>query len=109
MGSGDLKLMAGVGAIAGPRDAVGMFLAAALIGGVLGLSLWIAQGRARAGLERLYQGFVLSFVTRERRVMLGTAASGDEDDRLPYALPIALGSLLVLAARLSSLHLPNPL
>lgn len=108
VGSGDLKLMAAVGAVLGARDTVAAFLAAALIGGVLGIALWVSSGLGLAPARRLLQGIFLTVAWREPRVVLHRSR-GSHEPQLPYALPIALGTLLVVAARAAGIALPAPL
>lgn len=77
MGGGDVKLMAGFGAILGWRGVLWASLWTAGIGGVL--ALLIMGGRM---LWRWYAGRVL-----------GRPRPAAEDDSIPYAPAIALGAL----------------
>jgi prepilin peptidase CpaA len=45
MGAGDVKFMAAIGAIIGPQNWLGLFLATAILGGVASLCLVLARGR----------------------------------------------------------------
>ncbi|HEX7362977.1 MAG TPA: A24 family peptidase [Bryobacteraceae bacterium] len=47
MGAGDVKLMIAIGAIAGPRNWFEIFLASALLGGVVALALAVVKRRLR--------------------------------------------------------------
>lgn len=53
MGAGDVKLMAAVGAIAGPSNWLGIFLATALIGGAVSLVMVAWKKRTRKTLSNL--------------------------------------------------------
>lgn len=47
LGGGDVKLMAAIGALAGPKDFVVIFVFNALLGGALALAVVIGKGRLR--------------------------------------------------------------
>ena len=53
MGAGDVKLMAAVGAIAGPANWVGVLVLTGLLGGVCALILIASQGAARKTIDNL--------------------------------------------------------
>lgn len=97
MGGGDVKLMAAVGAIAGPANTFVIFILTAILGGVsaLGLLLW------KGGLGRALRNcaIILREVAhlrapyeRNAELSLDHAAS----PRLPYAVPIAVACLVFL-------------
>lgn len=79
MGGGDIKLMAGFGAVLGVR-------------GIVEASFWTA---ACGGL--LAAGLLLTRAVRSRRSVTGAPAS--EVESMPYAPAIAAGALLSLASR----------
>ncbi len=87
MGAGDVKLMAVVGFFTSPRGVLYAVVLSLLAGGLcaLGYLMWRAM-RAYAGSvvqEGIMAGTVSAFV----------AARLARRDRLPYALPIAIGSV----------------
>lgn len=99
MGGGDVKLMAAIGAMAGVSNTFVIFILTAVIGGILalGLVLW------KRGLGRVVgnMGFILG------RLAKGKAPHAERPDldiehssslSLPYAIPMALGTLLYLLA-----------
>ncbi len=98
MGAGDVKIMAAVGAITGPRDWLIIFLVTALAGGLVSLAVVLYKRRLVHTLLNL------SVLTSELLHLRRPAEIDPELDvknaaalRLPHALPIALGCLLFLA------------
>ena len=94
MGAGDVKLVAAIGSLLGPTDAVVMLLATAICGGMLALVYALYRKRVRATFANV--GTALQF----------HAASGfrahpqlNLDNpvalRMPYGLAIAAGTLYV--------------
>ena len=59
MGAGDLKLLAALGSLAGPRYAITILLATAIAGGVLALVYAATRGRTRETLTNV--GSVMKF------------------------------------------------
>jgi prepilin peptidase CpaA len=53
MGAGDVKLMAAVGAIAGPRNWLGIFLATAILGGIVSFVYVLSRKRLQETLLNL--------------------------------------------------------
>jgi prepilin peptidase CpaA len=99
MAAGDVKLMATVGAFCGPWPALEICLLTFVIGGLLGLSIVIAQGRLREAwtnvrvlLRPLYMRVLGVPLVREP---LPAASVGG----MPYGVAIALGTLAVLYGR----------
>ena len=86
LGAGDLKLMAAIGAIGGPVFAFWNVLLTAVVGGLLALIVLIA----RRQLIPVVTGMLLDAYTRQ----MPQATSGI---RLPYAVPIAIGTLTAMA------------
>jgi prepilin peptidase CpaA len=97
MGGGDVKLMAAIGAIAGPSNTFIIFILTAITGGVLAVALVLWRGALSGTFRNL--GFIVT------QLMQGKPPHQDRPDltidhphslKLPYAVPIALGSLLSL-------------
>ncbi len=97
MGAGDVKLMAAVGAIAGPRGWLGIFLVTAIVGGVVSLLYVLYRRRLH---ETLWN---LSVIVIE---LLHVRAPSDRDTRLdvrntealrmPHGAFIAAGAIAFL-------------
>lgn len=99
MGAGDVKLMAAVGAILGPRDWVSVFAATAIMGGILALVLIVRRGRTRETLWNVW--FIVTELMQlrlphERRSGLDVADSRALS--MPHALAIAAGTFIFLLA-----------
>ena len=92
MGAGDVKLMAAVGAIAGPANWVGVLVLTGLLGGIFALALVASQGAVRKTLDNL--GCILWELAHLR-------APSDRyqeiDVRNPRALRLPHGSVIALA------------
>ena len=82
MGGGDIKLMTAVGALAGFRLSLAISMYAALVGGVLGFGLLLFRKKLIESDGGMARG------------MFVTATGQGDKVTLPYALPIALGSLI---------------
>ena len=98
-GAGDVKLMAAIGALVGCSNFMGIFLLNAIIGGVLGLILVIAKGRARQTLWNV--GYMASEMMKWRAPYLTREQLDVNSPKaltLPRAVPICLGVIVFLAA-----------
>jgi prepilin peptidase CpaA len=91
MGAGDVKLMAAVGAIVGPWNWLGIFLATALLGGVVSLIYVLFRRRLRQTLSNL-----LLVVSELARVRVPAAREERLDMRHPEALRLPHGALIAL-------------
>jgi prepilin peptidase CpaA len=98
MGAGDVKLMAAVGAIAGPSNWVGIFIATALAGGVLAVIVIAVKKRWLHTLSNL------AIIVPELFKFRAPSSSDSRLDirnadalRLPHAVSIALGSVAFLS------------
>ncbi len=95
MGAGDVKLMSAVSAIAGFGHLEEMFLAIALVGGLMAVALAVARGRLKATLANV--GSLI-----HHHALAGALPHPDlnlanpKTLRLPYGLPIAAGCWIVL-------------
>jgi prepilin peptidase CpaA len=100
MGGGDVKLMAALGAIAGWRYWLAIFILTGILGGVLAIVLTLARGRLRKTLWNV--GYILSELVHFRAPHLSRAELDVQSPKavtLPHGSVIALGvvALLVLA------------
>jgi prepilin peptidase CpaA len=99
MGAGDLKLMAAVGALAGPQHWLWILLYTALAGGAIAIVVAAARGRVRRTVANT--GLVLNHLMHFEP----PATRNEELDvrsqralRLPHAVAIAAGSLIFIAS-----------
>lgn len=99
MGAGDVKLMAAVGAIAGPANWLGILFLTALLGGIAAIVLVVAKDRVRKTFENLWMILVS---IRYRQAPYETNPQLDVRSekavRLPHAVVIACGTVGFLAA-----------
>jgi prepilin peptidase CpaA len=86
MGAGDVKLMAAVGAIAGPENWIAIFLLTAVLGGIAALVLVLVRGRLPEVLSNL--GTILNELFHGR---VPARANERLDIRDPRALRMAHG------------------
>ena len=95
MGAGDVKLMAAIGSLVGPEQAIVVLLATAICGGVMAIVISVYRGRMGETLRNL--GSVLWF---HARTGLQTHPELNLDNptalRMPYGLAIAAGTLYAL-------------
>lgn len=95
LGGGDVKLVAALGTWLGPGDALLLALYTAVAGGVIGIGYALARGYLRTALGNLgvignhwmYSGF---------EAVPGITLENKERPRLPYAIPIFLGTMVTL-------------
>ena len=98
VGGGDVKLMAAVGSIAGPRSWIAIFLITAIVGGAIALVMVAFKGRTRRTLRNV--GILLTELGHLRaphRVEPELDVSSGQGLRLPHGCTIAAGTLLYLA------------
>lgn len=97
MGAGDVKLLAAIGAVVGPRTWFVVFLFSVVIGSLLGLVLLLTKGRLRRTFANI--GSILSELAHLR---VPYAKEPDLDvsspsaAAMPHGAAVALGSLLYL-------------
>jgi prepilin peptidase CpaA len=92
MGAGDVKLMAALGAIAGPQDWFGIFIATALVGGLVALIAVVIK--RRTGQTLLNLTTILSELLQLRRPAKADARLDVRNPhalRMPHAVSIAIG------------------
>lgn len=97
MGAGDVKLVAAIGSLLGPADAIVMLLATAICGGVLATAYAVYRRRIRDTL--LNVGGALQFHARAGlQVHPELNLDNPATLRMPYGLAIAAGTLYVFLA-----------
>ena len=94
MAAGDVKMMAVVGAFAGPDDAVQIAVLSWCAGGVMALLLVLLRGRLRLVLANL--GSILRGATTPAADMSGPPGHTSAGS-MPYGVAIAVGTVVVLA------------
>ena len=97
MGAGDVKLMAAVGAIAGPVNWIGIFLLTALVGGFASVVLILAKRRWRQTLSNLYL-IITELVHRRAPVKRNERLDirNNRALRMPHGAFICSGAMLFL-------------
>ena len=98
MGAGDVKLMAAVGAFAGPTNWFGIFVVSAVVGGVMALLLAVARGRLKSTFWNM--GFIVGEMTRGRPAYVNKAELDVKNPKsigLPHGAVIAIGTIFFLA------------
>jgi prepilin peptidase CpaA len=98
VGAGDVKLMMTVGALAGPRHWLTIFILASLTGGVLAIGLLVWRGKLLPALRNVL--FIVSQLVRLRAPYRSDArldVAHPNAIKLPHAVSIAIGALLFLA------------
>jgi prepilin peptidase CpaA len=100
LGGGDVKLLAGVGAWLGVSGVVEVFLAAAIVGMVIVLVQCAAKGRLKVLFSNTFV-IVLNFLHVGELGVQQVAETGKQcrsvDRPLPYAVPVLLAVLLMVA------------
>lgn len=97
LGAGDVKLMAAVGALMGPRGALEAAVAATVVGGLISFVALLHKRRVRKGVASAISILI---------TMSADGASERDDTRhpigsavgsLPYGVAIAIGSVIAMA------------
>lgn len=97
MGAGDVKLMAAVGALAGPRNWLYIFLVTALLGGVAAIILILRKQRLLSTLANV--GVIVGELSHARapyRKDPGLDVRAKQSIGLPHGAVIAAGSIVFL-------------
>lgn len=92
LGAGDVKLMAMVGAFVGPNAILNTVLITFLVGGLLAVVLAIKKGVLPMLFENLKQMSLGSYFKLAMHEMPTVDAMPQTAARMPYAIPIALGT-----------------
>jgi prepilin peptidase CpaA len=98
MGAGDVKLLAALGAWAGPSTAVWMALYAGIAGGVFAIIVALSRGYLREMCRNLWGLLMFWRVAGVQPHPELTLRTG-RGPRLPYAFPITAGAVAVLWLR----------
>jgi prepilin peptidase CpaA len=98
MGAGDVKLLAALGAWAGPSSAVWMALYAGIAGGVFAILVALARGYLGEMFRNLWGLLMFWRVAGVQPHPELTLRTG-RGPRLPYAFPITVGAVAVLWLR----------
>jgi prepilin peptidase CpaA len=98
MGAGDVKLLGAIGAWLGPRGALWVALYASMAGGVMAVIVALTTGYLKKAMTNL--GTLITYwqIAGVRPLPELTLKSGHAP-RLPYAVPITAGLLVVLWLR----------
>lgn len=95
MGAGDVKALAALGALMGPKDILQIFLYMGIVGGVIGLMYFVVSGRMTFLLSYISQRFKEYYFFKD--IQPFKAGKGESGIRFPYAIAIAFGfSIYVL-------------
>jgi prepilin peptidase CpaA len=103
VGGGDVKLMAAVGSLAGPKSWIAIFLITAIAGGAIALVMIAVNGRTARTLRNV--GILLTELAHFRAPHLVEQeldVTSDQGLRLPHGCTIAAGTLLYVAYIASS-------
>jgi len=101
MGAGDVKLLAALGSLLGPADLLKTALAGAVAGGLMALVAAIWQRRLLAtfrGIGGLISYWIAGGLRPSPELNLGSPAAL----KIPYAVPVAAGAVLIVLSRWSS-------
>ena len=98
MGAGDVKLLAALGAWLGPLPVLWVAIYASLAGGVLGLALAISKGYLRTAIANI-GAIGWHWVYVGVRPVPGITLDNQTRLRLPYAIPIFIGTVVTLWLR----------
>lgn len=99
LGGGDIKLLMAVGALQGPEFLLWTLIYTAIAGGIMAIAITLWRKDFMASMRRLWLGLTMRLFAR---VPIDVGDSTPVTARLPYAIPIATGSLAAFCA----LHLP---
>jgi prepilin peptidase CpaA len=94
IGAGDAKMLMGVGALIGPVILAWAVVYGVLVGGIIAILVTLVTGRLKRELVGLVTS-VAGRVTGASEMDYGKS----ESVRLPYAIPLAMGTLLAVVLR----------
>lgn len=96
-GGGDVKLLAAIGSLAGPMNTLVIFILMAVSGGVMAVALLLWKGGLLQALRNV--GTILNELAHARaphQTRPDLTLESEQSVKLPYAIPIAFGTLLFL-------------
>ena len=101
MAAGDVKMMAVVGAFAGPGDALRIAILAWCAGGVMALAVVLFKGRLRMVLGNLWAILrpALLRLPRGSTPAIGSVGGRPSAGAIPYGVAIAAGTVALLVRR----------
>ncbi len=102
MGAGDVKFMAALGAWLGPQLTLYAVAVGGLIGGVIALCMIAARGRWRQSAFNV--GLLVTKCSSVRTALSDFGSVGQlagQAGKMPYAIPLALGTTVVILAKYS--------
>lgn len=88
LGGGDIKLLAGVGALLGPGPLFHFFFYSLVLGLVMGISLSLVNGYFPEMIRRVGRFFRSLFVSMLTRTNVTEKVKPDERAYLPFAIPM---------------------
>jgi prepilin peptidase CpaA len=98
MGAGDVKLLAAIGAWLGPIPILWVAIYTSIAGGVLGIALALSKGYLRTALSNI-GAIGWHWIYIGVRPVPGLTLDSPTSLRLPYALPIFIGTVVMLWLR----------
>lgn len=97
MGAGDVKLMAAIGAWFGPGMTLWAFVAGAIMGAVIAVTMILIAGKHREACTNMSTIMVKMSTPGQWFTDFGSAKSfGNTSQLLPYGIPLTMGSITLL-------------
>ncbi len=92
LGGGDIKLLAALGAIQGPRLLAYVFIISVGVGGVIAVATALYHRTLRASVQRLFRGLATMFISSMPTQIVNETGT----IRFPYTPAIAVGTVAAL-------------
>lgn len=92
LGGGDIKLLAALGAIQGPRLLIYVFVISVGVGGIIAVATALYHRTLGVSLRRLFQGLTSVFIAGIPTQIVNETGT----TRFPYAPAIAIGTVAVV-------------
>ena len=91
IGAGDVKLLATIGAIKGPKFIFYTFLATGITGGIIALAILVYRKKVFRTLKNIFLGLKLMIISKFKIISF----IGDEEKYMfPYGVAISIGAML---------------